>query len=293
MNDIAVACAQLTWKDVPRDQVFAEIAQAGYAGAPAGPRWFENSAEATLSYFARYALKPAPGYYSADFWKSERREDILSQATTQAEFARAVGLSELYVAAGGFDGFVTPSAKNRKQIAANVGPGDGLDDAQYRQFAATLNEFGQRTLELGVKSCFHNHVGSVIESLEECERLLELTDPALVFLGPDTGHLAWAGIDVVPFCKRHLSRIKTLHLKDVNFVVRDRGKAEAWEYDTFTKNGVFAELGEGNVDFPGLLALLRESGFGGWVVVETDVTQKTTALESAIISRNYLKSLGL
>ncbi len=133
----------------------------------------------------------------------------------------------------------------------------------------------------------------MIESLEECERLLEMTDPSLVFLGPDTGHLAWGGIDVVPFCKRHLGRIKTLHFKDVSFAVRDRGKAEGWDYDTSTKNGVFAELGEGNIDFPGLLALLRESGFGGWVVVETDVTQKPTALESATISRKYLTSLGL
>ncbi len=64
-------------------------------------------------------------------------------------------------------------------------------------------------------------------------------------------------------------------------------------YDTFTEQGVFVELGEGCVDFPAIFAILRNVGFEGWVIAETDVTQKPTAWESVTASRAYLRTLGL
>ena len=91
----------------------------------------------------------------------------------------------------------------------------------------------------------------------------------------------------------YAARIKTIHVKDVDENVRIRGRAQEWDYGAFSANGIFAELGEGSVDFPAIFAILRDAGFGGWVIAETDVTQKPTALESATISRAYLKSLGM
>jgi inosose dehydratase len=133
----------------------------------------------------------------------------------------------------------------------------------------------------------------VIETGDEVERLLEATDPTVVFLGPDTGHLAWAGVDVVDFCRRHLDRIKTMHLKDIDASVRARGCAQGWDYRAFADNGIFLELGEGCVDVPTILGLLRGARFAGWLIVETDVTQKASAFESARLSRAYLRGLGL
>jgi inosose dehydratase len=114
----------------------------------------------------------------------------------------------------------------------------------------------------------------------------------VLFLGPDTGHLAWAGVDVVEFARRHGSRIKTLHLKDIVASVREEGVAAGWSYSTFEENAVWTELGQGAVDFPGLLDVLDSNGFNGWLIVETDVTQLPTPLESAVVSRQYLRSLG-
>jgi inosose dehydratase len=292
MAEILIGCGQITWRGVPEEQALAEIAQAGYAGAPAGPRDARTPRE-TIELYARYGLRPAPGYYGAEFWLAERRADILEQARRQADFARELGLTELYVATGGFLTFFNPAGLNRKLIAARVGPGDGLSDDQYKRFADTLNEFGALTLGAGVRSCFHNHVGSVIESAEEIERLLELADPSVVFLGLDTGHLAWAGVEPVAFCRRHVDRIKTLHIKDIDAAVLERGRAAGWDYETFERNGIFAELGRGSVDFVALFELLRASGFAGWAIAETDTTMLPSALESATVSRQYLASLGL
>lgn len=291
MIDILAGCGQITWRNVPETQVLAEIVQAGYAGAPARPVAQRSAAE-TLEFFGGYGLRPAPGYFSANFWNEEQRPAILEQAGHYARFMRAVGCTELYVAAGGFD-YVTSSGHTRRQRAGHVRSQDALSDPQFERCAAVLDEVGRITLQEGVRSCFHNHVGSAIESAEEIGRLLALTDHDLIYLGPDTGHLAWAGIDVVAFIREHAGRIKTVHLKDIDEAVRQRGHAGQWDYDTFTRSGIFTELGEECVDFPAVMRILSAAGFAGWVIVETDVTQKPTALESAAISRTYLRSIGV
>ena len=298
MAGIAVGCGQITWGSFRasgstwnEEQVLAEIAQAGYEGAPAGPSG-ERRAVEVLALYARHGLRPAPGYLGADFWKKDQRAQILEKARQFAAFTRGVRCTELYVAPGGFD-YVTTRGQTRRQVAGHVGPADGLSDEEYRRFADTLNRVGEITLEAGVRSCFHNHVGTVIETRDEMDRLFALVDPDLVFLGPDTGHLAWAGADVVAFFRDYAPRIKTLHAKDIDAAVSERGRAEEWDYGTFTKHGLFTELGDGSVDFPAIFDLLQAAGFAGWVIAETDVTQKPSALESVTISRAYLKRIGL
>lgn len=285
-----VGCGQITWKRPADagpewdDTVLAEIAAAGYAGAPAGMG--TRTATETAALFARHGLAPAPGYYSVPL--VAERADVLDRAARYAAFMRQLGCTELYVAAGSSD-YETPSGKTRREIAGQVTEADAMSDGEFQEFAETLNAVGEATLREGVRACFHNHVGSVIETAEEYSRLLTYTDPALVFLGPDTGHLAWGGADVVPFLRPYLDRIKTLHLKDINPDVLARGRTGGWNYAAFSHAGIFAELGEGFVDFPGLFASLRAAHFDGWLIVETDVTQKATPRESAAISRAYLR----
>jgi inosose dehydratase len=292
MSTIKIGCGQITWsRSTPEEQVLSEIAQAGYEGVPASPRGGRSPQE-TLTTLHNYGLKPAPGYLGASFWDKSEEAAILERAKALADFGRDAGLTELYVAAGGFEGYVVPSGKNRRQIAGHVRPEDGMTDAEFEQFAATLDKVGEITLAQGVRSCFHNHVGSTIETREEIDRLFSLVDRSLVFQGPDIGHLAWAGVDPVSFCRDYADDIKTMHVKDIDPGVLARGVAEKWDYGTFSDNGIFIELGEGMVDFPAIFRILEDVGYDGWVIVETDVTQKATALESARISREYLKSIG-
>jgi inosose dehydratase len=300
MAEFKIGCGQITWIEftpegvrmrAPEEQVLAEIAQAGYEGVPVGPRG-GRSAEETLALLADYGLKPAPGYLGADFWNADQQESIMERARQLSSYMREVGCTELYVAAGGFDGYVTPRGKTRRQISGHVLPEDAMTDAEFEQFAKALNMVGEITLEHGVLSCFHNHVGSTIETREEIDRLFGMVDRKLVFQGPDIGHLAWAGADVVQFCHDYASDIKTVHVKDIDPDVLKEGVENEWDYGTFSAKGIFAELGEGFVDFPAMFDILREADYEGWIIVETDVTQKPTALESATISRNYLRSIG-
>jgi inosose dehydratase len=298
MTGILIGCMQITWpQGTPEEQILSEISQAGYIGAPAFPRP-NRSVDETIALYARYGLKAAPGYFGADFWRKELKDEILSQADEWGKFMHAAGCTELYVSAGGFEGYTGKRGLHRKEVAGRVISEDALSDSEFQQLTDTLNRVGEITLSHGVRICYHNHVGSVIESGEEIDRLLTMVDPQLVFLGPDTGHLAWAGVDVIEFTRRYASQILTVHVKDINPKVLVHGVHQEWDYDTFANHGIFAELGEGCVDFPSMFEILSSVGFGkqsapAWVIVETDVTQKPTAMECIVTNIEYLRKIGL
>lgn len=288
MDGIEIGCGLITWRGEPEDEALADVVQAGYAGAPPRLR-ASDEVQDVLDLLGKHHLKPAPPYFGAPFWLAEAQDEIVETARDVARFARGLGCTELYVAAGG--DYTASNGKTRRQVAGHVSQDDAMSDAEFQQFATTLNAFAKVTAEEGVAACFHNHVGTVIETEDELERLLALTSPD-VWLGLDTGHLQWGGADAVAVCRKHFDRIKTLHLKDIDEQVRQEGVKAGWDYGAFVDHGIFAELGEGIVDFPALKSLLDDNGFSGWLIVETDVTQKPSALESATISRNYLKTLG-
>jgi inosose dehydratase len=286
-----IGCGQLTWKDIPAEQVMAEIALAGYDGAP-GSLAGDRSAKDEIGWFSEFGLVPAPPYFSARWWMPEEEDAILASAPKVAERTRALGCDVLYVAATGMD-HIAPSGHTRRELAGKVTPADAMTPDEYAQFGKVLSAFAELTLAAGVTSSFHPHVGTVIETAAELATLLEHIDTDALALGLDTGHIAWAGDDPVVVCNHYIDRISALHLKDVNDDIRRQGVVANWTYPEFTAAGVFAELGEGMVDFPAILTPLFETGFDGWLIVETDITLQPTALESARINREYLRTLGL
>ncbi len=299
MAELPVGCGPITWRPYqrqdeaawPEERILAEIAEAGYDGAPASVHP-TRSTEETLALYRELGLRVAPGYLGAPLWQADQRESIVERAKRDSALMRAGGCDALYVAAGGAE-YTAASGKTRRQVSGQVTAEDGLTDEEMKAFAGTLNEVGAATLAEGVRSCFHNHVGTVIETRAEFERLLALADPATVFLGPDTGHIAWAGDDPVAFCRDYAARIKTIHVKDIDQAVAARGRAEGWDYGGFSANGIWLEPGSGAIDFPAILADLEAAGLDGWIIVETDVTPLSSALESATVSRNYLRTIGL
>jgi inosose dehydratase len=293
--NVKLGCGQITWRHSPEDtmaedDVLADIEKAGYQGAPwGGP---DRGAATIRESWQRHNLEPAPGYLWGDFWDAEQREAQIAGARQYAEISSQLGLTELYVAAGGFNSR-TRAGRTRRDVVAHSKPDDSLTDAEYATLADTMQALGEATLEYGVRACYHNHGGTFIEREDEIERLLDATDPEVLFLGPDTGHLAWAGIDVVAFARRHAARIKTMHLKDVDADVQARGAVEGWDYPTFEQHAIWTEVGTGGVDFGGLFEVLAEHRFDGWLIVETDVTQLSSAAESAQVSRENLRKLGI
>ncbi len=288
---VLIGCGQLTWTNVDAGTVMEEIALAGYDGAP-GSLNLDKSAQDIVAWFDTFGLKPAPPYFAARFWDPAEEASILEHASAMARHVRGLGCTELYVAATGME-YVTSSGVTRRDRAGQVTSDDAMTPEQFAQFGKVLGLFANAVHAEGVAACFHPHVGTVLETAAELETLLAHVKTDTLYLGLDTGHIAWAGDDPVEVCLQYLPQVRTLHLKDVNRDVRQQGIDAGWSYGQFTAAGVFAELGEGMVDFPVILTALADTGFDGWLIVETDVTMKLTPLESATISRHYLNTLGL
>lgn len=121
----------------------------------------------------------------------------------------------------------------------------------------------------------HSHHGSLLETAEDYDYLLSRLDPACVSFGPDTGHIVRGGQDLLDCIRTHLPRITHLHLKDA------------------CADGAWAPLGEGICDIPGVLALLDESGYTGWVVAEEESEfARENGTEAIRRNRAYLRQLG-
>jgi inosose dehydratase len=148
-------------------------------------------------------------------------------------------------------------------------PAGGTTPDQLKTIAAGLNELGKRTSDLGLKLGFHPHIWSAIENEHEMNTVLELTDPKLVCLVPDTAHLVLGGMDPAKVVREHYNRIVAVHIKDTDAKYRN------WQGPTPTKEqhahaSLYKPLGTGGVDFPAFFQVLRERNYRGWVTLDVD-----------------------
>jgi inosose dehydratase len=281
-----VGCSTITWRrQAPLEQMLAEIAEAGYAGTPLGHQEGASPQEAAATY-ARFGLRPAPGYLGANYHDPGEHAAIRERARRQADWSAALGLSELFVAESCF--------AERFAVAGHetANRADQLSAAGYRAMADSLDEVGRICRERGVRACLHNHAGSYVETRDELERVLSMTDPDLVAIGLDTGHLAYGGGDVADFVRAYAPRIAALHLKDVFPSVLAETRHQRWDYHTAQEHGLWAELGEGVVDFPAVFAALDAADYTGWAIVEIDRTTRPSPRDSIVACRDYLRRIG-
>jgi inosose dehydratase len=183
----------------------------------------------------------------------------------------------------------------RTERAGRITPADGLDDNEWGTVAAGAHAIAAAVKEqVGLRTVFHNHCATFVETPAEIDELMNRTDPALLGLCLDTGHAAFGGGNPLQTFDKWHSRIWHMHLKDCDPAIRARARQEKWDYPTSVRNGVFCELGKGEVDFPAVVDRLRRIAYDGWLVVEQDVLPSMgTPAESAGRNRAYLRSLGL
>ncbi|HVZ14349.1 MAG TPA: sugar phosphate isomerase/epimerase, partial [Bauldia sp.] len=141
---------------------------------------------------------------------------------------------------------------------------------------------------------FHPHCDATIETEDDIERLLALTDPALVGLCMDTGHHLYSGGDPVRFWRKHHARMPYLHLKSMNAGMLAAVRRENLPWGVAVARGVTDEPERGAVDFPALASALKESGYAGYAIVEQDMFPCDPAVPLPLARRTiaYLRTLG-
>lgn len=183
----------------------------------------------------------------------------------------------------------------RTRLAGRIPAGAGLSAEEWKVFAGGANRVADAVLrETGLKTVFHHHCAGYVETLEEIDRFLEMTDPETVGLVFDTGHFTYGAghARVVEALERYRDRVWYMHFKDCDARIAGRARAEEWDYFTALRHGLFCELGKGAVDFPAVLRWLAARRYHGYVLVEQDVLPGMgTPKESARRNREYLASI--
>lgn len=273
-------------------QVLDEIAETGYAGAelgdwgfmPTDPRQLRRELRSRsltlLGAFVPVMLSD-PHVHAAGLTTAIRTACLLADVEGNAPF---IVLAD--------DNGKVPA---RVQNAGRIRPAQGLSAEEWKIACEFANHAAfEIQKQTGLRTVFHHHCGGYVETPEEIDAFLRLTDPALVGLCFDTGHYRFGGGDPLPFLRNHTARIWHVHFKDCCPKTAARSRAERWDYFTSVRNGIFCELGKGEVDFTSIKEELESSAYPGWIVVEQDVLPGMgSPKESALRNRNYLSQIGL
>jgi inosose dehydratase len=138
-----------------------------------------------------------------------------------------------------------------------------MPDEEFKSYGDKLTELAEWLRAAGCPMTFHHHMGTVVESEREVDLLMARTGDAVGLLF-DTGHLHFAGGDVLATARRHGGRINHVHCKDIRTDVLARLKAENWSFLKGVIEGVFTVPGDGAIDYGPFAALLAEIGYRGW-----------------------------
>ena len=271
-------------------QVLDQITEAGYTGIELGPWGFLPTDP--------HALREELDKRSLKLLSSFVPVNLVDRDAHEAGEQHALQVGRLLAALDA--PFIVLADDNGKvpELVQQAGQrtGSKLSAEEWDAFAEGVNRIARRISdELGLRIVFHHHCAGYVETPEEVRQLMARADQDLVGLCLDTGHWHYGGGDAVDCIREFGERVRYLHFKDCSREIAERSRQEGLDYFQATAAGVFCELGDGEVDFPSVIAEMEGLGYDGWAIVEQDVL--TNDLEaprrSAQRNRDYLRGLGL
>ncbi len=273
-------------------RVLDEIAETGYAGTELGDWGFlPTDPDLLRAELESRNLELIASWVGIAYADPECHADGATRAVQTAKLLAEVGGPDTLIVLGDDHSTVPMRTMN----AGRIRPDQSLSEAGWQIYAQGVNRVARAVQdETGLRCVFHHHAASWVETPWETDRLLSMTDPTIVGLVFDTGHYQFGGGDAVEGLKDYVDRVWHVHFKDHDPAVHAAALDKDWGYPEAVGQGVFCELGQGDVDFPGVLNQLDKTGYRGWIVVEQDVLPGTgRPKESARRSRQYLRGLGL
>jgi inosose dehydratase len=264
---------------VPAETVLDEVARLGYEGCQFGRGFPQGPALRTL--LSERSLRLAEVYVPLPLDSTGRDPAAVGR---EALGRLSSGGGDVLVAA--LEG--AGPARDAWSGRASSPEAPRLSAEAWSSLATTLEELGREALGRGHRLAFHPHTGTFVETPEEVDRLVEMTDPELVGICLDTGHYTVGGGDPVAALRAMGERVRHLHLKDVDPAVLARLRSGALQgFGAAIRERIFTELGSGILDLDGVLAQLAARGYRGWLMVEQDTTWLPPS-EAAAIGRRVL-----
>jgi inosose dehydratase len=272
-----------TWQSV-----LADCAGAGYRGIELGPIGFMPEDPAVLGDgLAQHGLTLIGGVVFRAFHDPAAWDDVMDASVRTCRALVAHGARHLVL--------IDSISARRAPTAGRAAEAEQMDAAEWAAFRdriATIARMG--TEEYGLSVGIHAHAAGFIDFEPELERLLDEVDDSILKICFDTGHHSYAGFDPVAFMRRHIGRISYMHFKDIDPAVKARAIANRTGFYDACGQGIFCNLGQGDVDFPAVRQVLLDAGFEGWCTVEQDCdpTLDVRPADDAKANRDYLLSIG-
>lgn len=290
MKNVKLGIAPIAWTndDMPDlgkentfEQCVSEMALAGFTGCEVGGKYPRDTKVLKKALSLR-GISIASAWFSS-FLTSKPLQETVDAFIEHRDFLHEMGAKVIVVSEQG--------NSIQGQLTTPVFAGKPYyTEEQWKIVADGLNKLGELAQEKGMKVVYHHHMGTGVQTEAEIDRLMEMTNPNLVYLLYDTGHLVCSGEDYVGILKKHINRIKHVHLKDVRAEIVAKVKAENISFLDGVRMGMFTVPGDGNIDYTPVFDLLAGSSYEGWYIVEAEQDPaKANPLEYAQKARKFIK----
>lgn len=288
-NKVKLGIAPIAWTndDMPDlgsentfEQCISEMALAGFTGCEVGNKYPRDDIPALKKALSLRNMQICNAWFSS-FLLTKPYDEVEKDFTDHISFlkemgARVVGISEQSYSIQGTD----KSVFKDKYI---------MNDDEWARLCDGVNRLGKVAKDMGISLTYHHHMGTVVQTAAEIDRLMENTDPELFSLLYDSGHLAYCGEDYIGVLKKYANRVKHVHLKDIRPEIIDKVKKENLSFLEGVRLGTFTVPGDGAIDFGPIFDILADSGYEGYVLVEAEQDPaKANPFEYALKARKYI-----
>lgn len=289
-EDVKLGIAPIAWTndDMPDlgaentfEQCVSEMALAGFTGCEVGNKYPKDPAVLKAALDLR-GLTIANQWFSS-FVLSKPMEEVEKDFIAQCKFLKAVGADTIGASEQSYSiqGQMHTPVFECKYV---------MVQKEWERFAKGMNRLGEIADSMGMKLVYHHHMGTVVQTAAEIDKMMDMTDPDKFSLLFDSGHLAYCGEDYVEVLKRHVKRVKHVHLKDIRPDVVKKVKDEKLSFLQGVRAGAFTVPGDGCIDFAPIFDIIDAAGYKGWMIVEAEQDPaKANPLEYALKAREYIR----
>lgn len=289
-NKVKLGIAPIAWTndDMPDlgkentfEQCVSEMALAGFTGSEVGNK-YPKAPEVLKKALELRGVEICNQWFSS-FLITKPFEEVEKEFRAQLTFLKAMGAKVI--------GASEQSYSVQGQMDTPVfGHKYEMNDEEWDTFCTGMNKLGKIAKEeYGIALTFHHHMGTVVQSLAEVDRMMENTDPEYVSLLFDTGHFTYCGEDPLEVVKKYVHRIKHVHLKDIRPEVVEQVKKENMSFLAGVRAGAFTIPGDGCINYDPIFKVLEDAGYEGYMVVEAEQDPaKANPLEYAIRARKFI-----
>lgn len=289
-NKVKLGIAPIAWTndDMPDlgkentfEQCVSEMALTGFTGSEVGNK-YPKDPEVLKKALELRGVEICNQWFSS-FLITKPFEEVEKEFRAQLTFLKAMGAKVI--------GVSEQSHSVQGQMDTPVfGHKYEMNDEEWDTFCTGMNKLGKIAKEeYGIALTFHHHMGTVVQSLAEVDRMMENTDPEYVSLLFDTGHFTYCGEDPLEVVKKYVHRIKHVHLKDIRPEVVEQVKKENMSFLAGVRAGAFTIPGDGCINYDPIFKVLEDAGYEGYMVVEAEQDPaKANPLEYAIRARKFI-----